>query len=1130
MSVRFILGRSGSGKTRYCIDSIASRLRDGSSSQNLVLLVPEQATYQAERAILLNNDIPGFHNLKILSFDRLGFWLDGKSSAGAELSKIARQMVIDRLLRANKDKLKIFEKAADLPGTAAKLAGIITELHECDVSLEDMHQLNDRLSKDQPNSITTLKYSDISIIFQKYLEFIQDNENNFINPDARLSNACSKVADADFLKNAVIWVDGFASFTAQQQQLLAQILKVSLEAEIALCLDPSKINISKPTVDSLNPASLFSTTEFTYCELFQMSKKCGLNISAPICLDKAHRFDNSPDLRILESSLFDVRKSKAVKSTGSISITTSADPRGEVQCVADQIHKLVRDDDFKFKDIAVIVSDMSVYQHYIEAAFSDYGISHFIDRTRSLAAHPVVELLSSALRAALEGFSSLEIFAYLKTGLTSIAPSDIDLLENYCLAYGIDGCDWISNAKWDFADKNDSSFDPEHIEQLRQKAIAPLVKLKDALSGQNNDKLITASEFVCALWEILDSLDVKKRLSELAGPNPDDEHEHFQFYEKMINLLDEIVEVFALDAIPAEDFSFMLSNAFSRLVLKSIPPKLDQVLVGSIERSRHPDLKAVFLLGTTQKQFPSAISFDSILTDQDRTLADEYDFELKGKLSQQLAERQYLAYIAFTRPSEKLFISYPRTVDGKEVVKSSFLNDLISLFTDLTEIAADTRTNIGDVCTQSQLEDIVCASGGKDTTLTDSEKQAFLGLIDSLRNTDAFSESGQKIKYAVEYENTAKLDAKQLASTDRLLTCSAGRLSSFAACPFQHFAKYTLGLKKRKLFTFASVDIGSFYHAALDGLSKKLKALGKDLATVEQEELLKLLHDQIKELVKTDIFYSNFISKALHNKYIIFAAEDVLAESVLAYSKMSKAGHFRQKISEHRFGWQNKHQYQLDLSGKGKLNLRGIIDRVDTADINGKSRALVFDYKTKPKSFSWQELFHGLNMQLAIYLLVLSNAKIGGQKIGDLAGAFYLPIDAGIKDDGEKFGHKAKGFFNAQFVEHLDTTAGTGSNQYYNFYVSKDGPYGRYLNSGILKQEKFKALLDFTKKRITSFAEQILDGVVDITPYRLGKKSPCGYCDYRAVCRFDRQINTYNTLPTLNKQQILDQMEVSDAG
>ncbi|MBN1457283.1 MAG: PD-(D/E)XK nuclease family protein, partial [Sedimentisphaerales bacterium] len=149
--------------------------------------------------------------------------------------------------------------------------------------------------------------------------------------------------------------------------------------------------------------------------------------------------------------------------------------------------------------------------------------------------------------------------------------------------------------------------------------------------------------------------------------------------------------------------------------------------------------------------------------------------------------------------------------------------------------------------------------------------------------------------------------------------------------------------------------------------------------------------------------------------------------------------------------------------------------------------------------------------------------------IDDPAGAFYLPIDAGIKDDGEKFGHKARGFFNAQFVDDLDSNAGTGWDQYYNFYISKDGPYGNFLNSGILKPEDMKKVLTFTKQKIISLAGQILDGVADITPYRLGKKSPCGYCDYKAVCRFGWQINAYNVLAGLDKQQVLDQMEAADA-
>ena len=48
------------------------------------------------------------------------------------------------------------------------------------------------------------------------------------------------------------------------------------------------------------------------------------------------------------------------------------------------------------------------------------------------------------------------------------------------------------------------------------------------------------------------------------------------------------------------------------------PPTLDQVLVGSIERSRHPDLKAVFLMGTSRGSSLSPLSQTGLLTDDDR--------------------------------------------------------------------------------------------------------------------------------------------------------------------------------------------------------------------------------------------------------------------------------------------------------------------------------------------------------------------------------------------------------------------------------------------------------------------------------------------------------------------------------
>ena len=53
MAVQLVLGRSGTGKTSYCIKAIVNALLESGepAAGGLIFLVPEQATYQAERAI-----------------------------------------------------------------------------------------------------------------------------------------------------------------------------------------------------------------------------------------------------------------------------------------------------------------------------------------------------------------------------------------------------------------------------------------------------------------------------------------------------------------------------------------------------------------------------------------------------------------------------------------------------------------------------------------------------------------------------------------------------------------------------------------------------------------------------------------------------------------------------------------------------------------------------------------------------------------------------------------------------------------------------------------------------------------------------------------------------------------------
>lgn len=210
MAMQFILGRSGSGKTSYCTKAIVNALLKPDGQQPLLFLVPEQATYQAERAILSDKTIAGYNKLHVLSFDRLQFWLTGKNTARPELSRIGRQMVIQRILRDNQSKLPIFRQSANCPGLGRQIADIIAELHQYAKTPDDIEQLLSELRKDEKNNLAIQKFTDIALIFKEYVQFI---EGKFIDPDVQLTRACRAVANADFIKGAKLWVDGFAGFT-----------------------------------------------------------------------------------------------------------------------------------------------------------------------------------------------------------------------------------------------------------------------------------------------------------------------------------------------------------------------------------------------------------------------------------------------------------------------------------------------------------------------------------------------------------------------------------------------------------------------------------------------------------------------------------------------------------------------------------------------------------------------------------------------------------------------------------------------------------------------------------------------------------------------------------------------------
>ena len=1142
MAVQFILGRSGTGKTRYCIRAVVDALLEP-GSQPLILLVPEQATYQVERAILADERIAGYHRLHVLSFDRLQFLLLGKHTARPILSRIGQQMIVQRILRENANRLGLFDATSVRPGLSQQMARTIAELNQYAKTPDDIQQLLGELDKDERNQLAVRKFADIGLIFKEYLKFIEDD---FLDPDAQLVRACRAVSSSALTHNATLWVDGFAGFTTSELLILAELLKVVGEAHLALCLDPTKINLTNPDTDKPDAVHLFNPTERTYGTLFEVVKKSKLKLAQPVILKEAVRFSRCPQLAHVERSIFTLDGPR-MPAADQIRVVSAPDERAEVQFVVRQILRLAREEDVRYREIAVIAADIGRYEHYIRAYFDDYSIPFFIDKRRPLNHHPIVQLVCSALRVVIGGFSHGEIFVYLKTDLVPVDRYDVDLLENYCLAFGLSAGDWETDEEWRFAGKESEKFDERQVNTIRLKVSRPLLGLRDRLCPANGDETsLGAEQFTRAVFSFLDDLHVRQTIEywiQQAVEKNDrtTADEHRQFYSRFVDIFDELIEVFAGLIMTAEDYLEIINSAFAQMTLAFIPPTLDQVLVGSIERSRHPDLKAVFLVGATQRHFPVPLVQDSLLTDEDRSAAESADFVLAPGSSQSLAERQYLAYIAFTRPSEFLYVTYPSVDEkGSAVPRSQFVGDLESLFDNLREEStADRPIQVEQVYSEAELADVLCRRLGRDLLASEAvDDGRERKLLDDVCSDEQLAVLGSHIVSAIDYDNQARLDTDVVDRFfGRRIHSSTTRLSTFAACPYRHFARYMLELKEREEFKFEPLDLGAFYHRVLDVFVKRTHAEGTNFELVDDGELLTLLREEIQRIVREDSFISNFVSRRGYNEFIIHSAGEILEDCVRAIAQMIRAGSFRPIRSEVAFGQVKESRETIGtcelVFGKRRvLSLNGKIDRLDVAHINDEDVALLFDYKRKDTPFDWKKFYHGLDMQLPIYMLAV--LKASDAKIDKVAGAFYMPIEVSPKkavlfemtDNTDRFNRKAKGIFNGDFYRQLDRS---DSNMFYNFFVTKKGDqYGHANWSGALRPDVFEKVLRFTEKKIIQLAGQIVSGQIDVKPYRLSNVSPCNYCKYKAVCRFDWQINDYNFLDSLNKSQALERIEVSD--
>ena len=109
MSVRLLIGRSGSGKTTQCLNEIRTKLTEDPQGNPLIYLVPDQMTFVSEYALINTPGLGGMIRAQVFSFSRLA-WRILQETGGISryhLSSVGISMLIRKIIEEKKDQLKI---------------------------------------------------------------------------------------------------------------------------------------------------------------------------------------------------------------------------------------------------------------------------------------------------------------------------------------------------------------------------------------------------------------------------------------------------------------------------------------------------------------------------------------------------------------------------------------------------------------------------------------------------------------------------------------------------------------------------------------------------------------------------------------------------------------------------------------------------------------------------------------------------------------------------------------------------------------------------------------------------------------------------------------------------------------
>lgn len=1084
----FIKGTSGTKRTETLIKKIKELAK---LDKKVLVIVPEQFSFETEKALLLKLGEEQFNKIKVMSFSFMASNIlksYGKFNK-TRLDDNGKLIFINLAIESLKTKLKIFKGNKNIINISLLLMKILSDIKKFDINLKTLQKFCDNATNKELN----LKISAILKIIDKYNNLISAT---YADPEDDLDILNNLLNEQDIFESYDVFFDSFVSFSAKEFKIIKHILNQAQGIYFSFCCDNLK------TFDNYE---LFSPVKNTI-NLIKNSYEGNIH---EIYLDDHSRFLND-ELKFLEENIFRDDKKCFDERTKNITLYKAKNIYEECEFVARKIKQLVAREGYNYSDFAVIFRQFEDYDGVIENIFNEYDVPYFLDAPKRVDTKPLMNLVLFAFDIIHNNYKQDDIINFLKTGLVSFSTEEISMLENYAFVWDINSKAWLDEFK-----SHPRGFEAEFtsgdleilnkLNAMRKKIITPLINFGKKI------KNATGEQISCAIFELLEELNIKENLKLYSKKLYENQEytlsdEQLRLWKILINVLEQMATALNNIKISSKLFAEILKRIFANQDILFIPKGVDEVTIGNIQRMRPASPKVTFLIGAVEGKFPEIKNKNILFNLNEIKQLKDNNINFFESIDEITSNEMLLVYFALTSPSKQLFASYyEQDTQGKECYPSVMIREIKKIFKNINVEFDEILDPLDLIWTKSSALNMMAK-------VKDKNESLYISLKEALKNDKSYSD---KIKSLENFESR-EFNFKDTNNLNKLIgkniELSASQVEKYYLCPFAYFCRYILKAKPINKAKPSPIEYGNAVHFILEKMLSQFSV--NQLCSMQYQDIRLNVKNILKIYIKR---FGNFKDLSERFKFLISKCVESACTLVNYVAYELKASGFNPKAMEFPIKKLDK-PLKIELKDKSFVTISGYIDRIDILEKNSTKYVRIVDYKTGIKEFKLSDVVQGLNMQMLIYLkALLCSNKSNSIKP---AGILYMPADAkaniASKHTSEeelerlnKNKFKMNGLIANDDLITTNLKDSVKKSSIINLNQDKYNPFEVILKILVKVEEKIKVM-----------AQNLKEGKVSPKPAK-ASKSACEFCDYSYICNFEDE-NDFSKTQNLTNEQVVE--------